>query len=130
MRTSEVRHHDANFVGLRCGSEDTVTLYFVSEDGVEFDTTLYGVRRLRCDDFRKGNIVFDLERVGAANVDKSEIEFLFDLNERENPDLVREVLLKLENEQFVFVRLTSSYGASLCALCESMQSSRRQIGPT
>ncbi|MDA1324284.1 MAG: hypothetical protein O3C34_06030 [Proteobacteria bacterium] len=98
-----------------------IVLSFRSVAGEAFEAVLHSVSDFRCDNFRQGNIVFEMIEVPPREVSRREIEHLKQIGPEDFPEHMEQVLLSIETGEYKFIRLGSSYGAVLCALCRSME---------
>ena len=88
---------------------------------VSWELHLCGLRNMRADDFREGNIIFE---VIVYNKMTPPIEFLrslFGVSQSDIPEYFHKILLDLRSGQSTLVHLSPSYGCELTALCASIQ---------
>lgn len=116
--------------GLLCGlsvTETTATLSLVEVDGRRWSVELTGVRLLKADDFRQGNIVLDLELVTGEPPPRAWLEKLLPAP---HPGVaaayhdahrshIEELEAGIAAGALTFVVLSPSYGCELLAICES-----------
>ena len=127
------RLHDSLFMGIRIlgtgkkGEERNIRLFFVSDKGDSFQITLHNTQMLKCDNFRQGNIVFDLSELNPDKVSRIDIERLICHDDIEHVRNLNEERLTKDTEriseiirsgEMKFIKMGSSYGAVLLALCE------------
>jgi hypothetical protein len=96
-------------------------LSFRTEDGEPFEIMLHGVSHFKCDNFRQGNIVFDVEQVSAGDILSDEFEALLYLKKDERPDFSTKIMAKLESGELKFLRIGSSYGAEISAIFRRLE---------
>lgn len=120
--------------GLLCGlsvTETTATLSLVEVEGRRWSVELTGVRYLKADDFRQGNIVLDLELVTGAPPPRAWLEKLLPAPHpgvaAAYHDAHRAHLDELEagiaSGALTLVALSPSYGCELLAICEACHGS-------
>lgn len=116
--------------GLLCGlsvTETTATLSLVEVDGRRWSVELTGVRHLKADDFRQGNIVLDLEVVTGEPPPPRWLEKLLPAPHPEaaaqhhdaHRSHVDEVSAGIAAGALMLVVLSPSYGCELWAICEA-----------
>lgn len=116
--------------GLLCGlsvAETTATLSLVEADGRRWSVGLTGVRYLKADDFRQGNIVLDLELITGGPLPRAWLEKLLPAPHPEVAAVYRDAhrahLDELEAGiaagALTLVVLSPSYGCELLAICEA-----------
>lgn len=116
--------------GLLCGlsvTETTATLSLVEVDGRRWSVELTGVRYLKADDFRQGNIVLDLEVVTGEPPPPRWLEKLLPAPHPKVAatyhDAHRSHIKGLEADiaagVLTLVVLSPSYGCELWAICEA-----------
>src|SRR5262249_27101906 len=85
-----------------------------------YKMTLKGLDRLRCLDFRQGNIILDVVIVSGESPDKNALRYLLDLEDDETPDFLLDRIEKIEQGILTFVNITPSYGCEVLALCSEL----------
>jgi hypothetical protein len=117
-----MRYHDANLVGIRMESNSTqAVLSFVREDGLNVDLILKGVKHLRCDNFREGNIVLDVENRTGVKIGRDVVEKAVGVSDGESSQYIFELCAKIESGELVLIQLLESYGTNVVAVCESCE---------
>ncbi|MDO9337811.1 MAG: hypothetical protein Q7T61_15560 [Caulobacter sp.] len=121
--------HDGYLTGLAV-SEGAATLSFLRSDGARWRVDLSGVRYLKADEFRQGNIVFALEVVSDAEESRALLEAHHyplgataaqgvrdALVDREINLLVDQIAL----DALVLVSLSASYGCEMIVVCKTAE---------
>lgn len=127
------RLHDSNFTGiavLRADDRDEerdIRLSFESENGECFNVTLHSCKLFRCDNFRQGNVVFELSELKADKVSRhdverlvclDDVEYVRNLNEERLTEDTDKIFDLIRSRKMKFIKMGSSYGAELFALCK------------
>jgi hypothetical protein len=82
--------------------------------------TLEGVEHLRCNNLLLGNIVFDVQKVEAPNLsDLARVTSMDNAVSEKGRDYLRDLGAAVQKGDLTFLRLESSYGCHLDALCRS-----------
>lgn len=116
--------------GLLCGlsvAETTATLSLVEVDGRRWAVELMGVRLLKADDFRQGNIVLDLAVVTGELPPHGWLEKLLPAPDPEvaaryhdaHRSHIEELEAGIAAGALTLVVLSPSYGCELWAICEA-----------
>ena len=121
--------HDGFLDGVQRVSEDAVALSLRDVRGQTFVMELIGAEALVCDDFRLGNIIFDIQIVSGAAPDKDILASLFvpphPAAAKEFHDQHSEFLQKridrVSEGALKLVSIDPSYGCSLRALCTEVK---------
>jgi len=124
--------HDGYLTSIAVGDK-CATLGFTRSDGAQFELDLLGVEALQIEDFRQGNIVYELEIVSGrdpASYDNTRaLERLFIpphpsaeacYHEASAAFRARQVE-KIKNGEALLVIVSPSYGADLAAYCASVR---------
>ncbi len=77
-----------------------------------------------CNNLKEGNTVLEVSIVRESKYRESLLYKLFDLSDNEkisNPDYVRKIKKKLEDQELIILLVAPSYGCELIALCEEAQ---------
>ena len=81
---------------------------------------LEGVEHLRCNNLLLGNIIFDIQKVEAPNLsDLARVTSMENAVSEKGRDYLRDLRTAVKNGELTFLRLESSYGCVLDALCRS-----------
>ena len=122
--------HDGNLVGLSV-SKAAATLSFVRSDGVRWLIELEGVRYLKADDFREGNIVYHCRAITKAEPPRGLLEALASgPHELAAPEYHEKHRLfidglaeQVRNGSLTLLIVEPSYGCDLLALSERVEAS-------
>lgn len=117
--------HDGNIVGLSV-SKGTATLSLVRSDGTSWRIELEGVRSLRADDFREGNIISYCKAVTKADPPRNLLEALVggphELAAQEYHDKYRlfidDLAQQIRTGGLTLLIIEPSYGCDFLAISE------------
>lgn len=120
--------HDGNLVGLSV-SERTATLSVVRHDGALWRIELSGVRHLKADDFREGNIISYCEVVTNAEPSRALLEAVangpHETAAQEYQDQYRlfidDLSEQIRSGRFSLFYVEPSYGCEVLAICEKVE---------
>lgn len=122
--------HDGNLIGLSV-SKAAATLSFVRSDGVGWRIALEGVRYLKADDFREGNIVSYCRAITNADPPRRLLEALASgPHELAAPEyhekhrlFIDDLAEQVRNGSLTLLIVEPSYGCELLAICERIEAS-------
>lgn len=81
---------------------------------------LEGVEHLRCNNLLLGNIIFDIQKIEAPNLsDLARVTSLEGSVSEKGRDYLHDLSASVKKGELTFLRLESSYGCHLDALCRS-----------
>ena len=81
---------------------------------------LDGVEHLRCNNLLLGNVIFDIQKVEAPNLsDLARVTSMENAVSEKGRDYLRDLRKAVQKGELTFLRLESSYGCVLDALCRS-----------
>ena len=118
--------HDGYLTSIAVGDK-CATLGFTRSDGAQFELDLLGVEALQIEDFRQGNIVYELEIISGRDPSSYDnhraLDRLFvaphpaaDARYHEaRAAFVAKQVEKIKNGQALLVAVSASYGADLAA---------------
>lgn len=106
--------HDGNLIGLVVHHREQLEIFCTDIGGVEYVVTVGGLIALRADDFRQGNIIFEL-LIHRSPIAPSLVERVFGDKSEKDPPWLSAKMSTLTNEH-VLLEVTSSYGCELVAL--------------
>jgi hypothetical protein len=125
MMTRSFPHfHDGAVDSLSLKNNTILEIGIANVNGENYKLILNGLDRLRCLDFRQGNIILDVSIVSGESPDKSALRYLLDLKEDEAPDFLLDKIEKIERGILTFVNITPSYGCEVLALCSDVRLER------
>jgi hypothetical protein len=107
-------------------SDRTATLSISRSDGARWQIELAGVRYLKADEFREGNIIFEVEITVGCAPSREVLETLVSRpHEAAAPEYqdkyrahIDALIEDVGTGRLTLVSLSSSYGCELIALCE------------
>ncbi|MES9976469.1 MAG: hypothetical protein ABW094_19580 [Candidatus Thiodiazotropha sp.] len=115
--------HDSQLTMIELGERKAI-LSFKLVDGACIGVKLLGLSRMLCNNLKEGNTVLEVSIVRESKYRESLLYKLFDLSDNEkisNPDYVRKIKKKLEDQELIILLVAPSYGCELIALCEEVQ---------
>jgi hypothetical protein len=115
--------HDGQLTGISMGDDETLTLYCSSVGGGSCTLRIPNVTRLRADNFREGNVIFEVNVYEGEECPEALVGRLY--NEGQNGGNLASHMLEIRQKRWALFELTSSYGCELLAL-----SRRSAIGIT
>jgi hypothetical protein len=118
FRISEPNLHDGSLERLSIRGED-FEIDCTDAAGRKIDIRLFSVRHLKADNFRLGNIIFSVEVFTGKDCSDEILRQAAGLDPDEAGEWVIEELARIAEAGWTGVRITSSYGCELVAICES-----------
>jgi hypothetical protein len=110
--------HDANVNGLLVTNDKSLLVSISGSPCGNKCLVFHGLERLRCDDFRQGNIILDITVSSGASINVDDLAYVHEV-ERDTPFL-QSAMDRLRSQNFLLVRLNPSYGCSLVGICQSI----------
>lgn len=111
--------HDAKVRGLLVTNDSRLLVSIAGTDGSNKCLVFYGVERLRCDDFRQGNIILDVTVSSGESIDIDDLAYVYGV-EKSNAPFLQSSMDRLQAQNRLVVRLNPSYGCSLVGICQSL----------
>lgn len=112
--------HDGELRKIEIPGDKSFSLTFETLDRETRVLTLEGVEHLRCNNLLGGNIVFDIQRVEAPSLhDLARVTSMETAVSEKGRDYLRDLSKSVAAGDLLFLRLESSYGCVLDALCRS-----------
>lgn len=112
------RFHDGFLEGLWSPGDHSAHVFLRTLAGERFTAVLEGVIMLAAGGFQEANIVFDANVRHGEDVTPGDIKALYDLEPDAGPaEWEMALLRRVRQEGLELLEITSSYGASLLALC-------------
>lgn len=115
----EPKIHDSRLRGLLLTNDNRL---FVSIFGANLGNkclVLHGVEKLRCDDFRQGNIVLDVTVSSGDSIEIDDLAYAYGVD-KSNAPFLHGSMDRLQAQKSLVVRLNSSYGCSFVSICQSL----------
>ena len=110
--------HDGELRKIEIPGDKTFALTFETIDKDTRQMTLEGVEHLRCNNLLGGNIVFDIQQVDDPSLhDLARVTSMDYAVSEKGRDYLRDLRQSVAKGDLLFVRLESSYGCVLDALC-------------
>ena len=122
--------HDGLLTSLTV-AEGGATLTLSHPGGRDWTIELQGVRHLRADNFREGNIIAELEIITGIAPPRSQVEVLAERPHEgaaqtfhdEHRAYVDHLVEQVSAGQLMFLSLNPSYGCELLVVCENVRAS-------
>jgi hypothetical protein len=114
--SAQLNLHDGFVDGVFI-SDSTVRIFLRSVTGEQFTLMLNEVDALRVNDFKKGNIIFELRFLSPDQLDADFVFEIYEYSEHDKNNFVlKDWIGKAKEKELAAIELTSSYGCSLFAL--------------
>ena len=112
--------HDGELRRIEIPGDRSISLTFETIDKQVRTITLEGVVHLRCDNLLAGNIVFDIQEIDDPSLDDfARVARTEGTNSEKGWDYLRDKRKETRDGTLHFLRLESSYGCVMDALCRS-----------
>jgi len=112
--------HDGELRKIEIPGDKSFSLTFETIDKETRVLILDGVEHLRCNNLLGGNIVFDIQQVEEPSLhDFARVTSLENAVSEKGRDYLRDLRESVAAGDLLFLRLESSYGCVLDALCRS-----------
>jgi len=112
--------HDGLFLGIDLRTESVGQVFLRDLDGRDGCLTLHFLTRLRCDDFREGNIILDVNIYHCDEPPIDHINWLYSIDGRQaSTGYCLEQSARVKDGTATLVVLSASYGGVLAAMCET-----------
>jgi hypothetical protein len=115
------KFHDGALTSVALGPAKTLEIGVATVAGKRHKLVLSGLEKLRCDDFRQGNIVLDVTVYCGEDPDESALRDLFELEVSESPDYFLQEARKIRDGESTLLVIAPSYGCELLALCAKVR---------
>jgi hypothetical protein len=114
--------HDGWLLGINIRGKDSIELSAKGYSGVSYSIYLKGVSHFRADDFRAGNIIFDVTIIPANAVRIDHLDQLAEggATSQQTADHLRRIQEKVQRESLLVLLLSSSYGCQLLGICKEV----------
>jgi hypothetical protein len=112
--------HDARILAVELIDSNALLVNLQEEGGALYRLKLSGLERLRCLDFREGNIILDVSIFRGVPPPVADLRTLLDLRVKESPEYLDTVANRVRAGELSFVHITPSYGCELLALCKNV----------
>ncbi|HTY70008.1 MAG TPA: hypothetical protein VMH36_25360 [Alphaproteobacteria bacterium] len=119
-----MKFHDAKVVSIDLGPAEnrTAVIGLVDAAGKSYELLLDNLERMRCFDFREGNIVLELTTTTGSTPPLNVMEKLFDLApETAQPTYLTDRIKKIETGHLTLLHIAPSYGCEIIALCDKVR---------
>ncbi|MEO3431267.1 hypothetical protein AAFN88_20595 [Pelagibius sp. CAU 1746] len=120
MKTILPEVSDGELRKIEMPGDKTFTLTIETHDKDTRILKLEGVEHLRCNNLLLGNVIFDVQKIEAPNLsDLARVTSMDNAVSEKGRDYLRDLGTAVEKGELTFLRLESSYGCHLDALCRS-----------
>lgn len=110
--------HDANLNSIELLKDDRIKLGLSDDENKTRHVIFAGVKSLICNNFREGNIVFEMDELPFNSIDKNIVESVLGISEGDSSDYVKKILSEIHSGSLKIIRIRPSYGADIIILCE------------
>jgi hypothetical protein len=126
MNSLNPSFHDGNLLGIQLAAGEAA-LSLKRVNGENYELTLNSLEALQMDDFREGNIIFEIEIINGRAPSAEALERLFvsphpgaaAKYHDTHAQFLSSKVAKVEAGEATVIRITSSYGADIVAYCAS-----------
>lgn len=108
--------HDANVNGLLVTKDKSLLVSVSGSSCGNKCLVLHGLERLRCDDFRQGNIILDITVSSGPSINVDDLAYVHDV--QSDMPFLQSTMDRLRSQNRLLVRLNPSYGCSLVGICQ------------
>lgn len=109
--------HDGALTGVRVIERSTLELYCSTLEGEAYKVSLSGLEALKVDNFREGNIIFEIELFN-SNFPIELVKRAFSLSAEENPPWLQQKITEMTADGWTLLELSSSYGCEIAAIAK------------
>ena len=120
MHHCDVPFHDSQLIGLRCIEPRVMRLSFVLVNQEKVDLLVHDIVAFRCDNFREGNIVFQVEEPPMAHIEAEEVSHLLQIPDPSHHH-VETLVNRITTGELLYLRVEGSYGAEITAACGNVE---------
>ena len=111
---------DGELRKIEMPGDKTFTLTIETIDNDTRTLKLEGVEHLRCNNLLLGNIIFDIQKIETPNLsDLARVTSMDSAVSEKGRDYLRDLRAAVQKGDLTFLRVESSYGCVLDALCHS-----------
>lgn len=111
---------DGELRKIEMPGDKTFTLTIETHDKDICTLKLEGVEHLRCNNLLLGNVIFDVQKIEAPNLsDLARVTSMENAVSEKGRDYLSDLRKAVQKGELTFLRLESSYGCHLDALCRS-----------
>ena len=117
---SNIQFHDSLLLSVEITGQDKICLSLRTESGDPYRINLDGVRHFKCDGFREGNTVFEIEQVSSDDIKNEEMEALLHLSKGKRTEEFTRLLIEVSDGTLMFLRISASYGANVISISQNI----------
>ena len=122
--------HDGFLRGITVSPSKTLTVACSTLSGENVELVLEDVVRLRADNFREGNIIFEVRLLRGSACSPELVRKVFNYSDEEAARLLPRDMRTIANESWNLIAIDSSYGCELVAIARGSVSIQTEIGST
>jgi hypothetical protein len=113
--------HDAQLLAVINEGGGRFTLRFKTDIAKMSDVVLEGTERLRCEDFREGNIVLSATVTSKVIPRESDVRWILGVQEGEETSYIEDLLKDVAKGALSLFEIVPSYGAELRAISRGVR---------
>lgn len=113
--------HDAEIVGINIGDNDNVTINIFTCSDVKNVIELCGVKYLKCNDFRQGNVVCEILIQFGEVFESRDLNFLLDIDQESKSDYLNKVKDDVLNGRSKVFKVNPTYGCAIVGLVNDIK---------
>jgi hypothetical protein len=123
MMQGLARLHDGMLTAIELTKDDILEVRILDTEGNAHALTLLGLKKLKCSNFRQGNIVLDVSIATKEMPDHRSLCELYDCDyvEGASPGYVEQSAQEIIEGHLALVSVSPSYGCELLALCRQVK---------
>ena len=110
--------HDGSLIGIEIDANDIIAS-FRTVNGKPVELRFRSVHYFKCDDFREGNIVLDLEISHAGDIEPKSLGAW--LHGNPTASELKALISKVKSSNWKCVMINPSYGAEVTCICENVE---------
>jgi hypothetical protein len=119
--------HDGELRRIEIPGDKTFALTFETIDKEVRTLRLQDVEHLRCNNLLQGNIIFDIQQLEDPSLaDLARVTSMETAASEKGRDYLRDMQKAVKSGELMFLRMESSYGCTLDALCRGYTTSEIQ----
>ena len=112
--------HDGTITGLRLIEPTSLRVDVSDWRGNRYAITLTGLQRLKCLDFREGNIILDVDVYRGVLPPESALREVLNRRNNETSEHMKNLSRSIEVGDMTLLNITPSYGCEVIAICSDI----------
>lgn len=113
--------HDGMVDALDVSDDRCAEVILKQVTGARYRLKLNGLKHLRCDDFRRGNIIFDVSVFSNRTPPQNYLSHLLGSESKREREYLNTIAKSVEIGELTLFSIVPSYGCELFALCKSVE---------